>query len=308
MAQTSNVSDVGVSAGGLGVAIAAAIVQLNKAAVTPQCITMVSAPQGTNTVKFPLYTKHDVTNANYGVKNMASGAEETDANLTSIETTAVSLEVLRNAIRAEISDLAAYGNEDALMVNAGTQLGNDIAKEFDLNVCALFDGFATSKGTSTHGLKFVDIMDALASLEANDAPRPYHAVLHPQQMYGSFGLSNEFGSSTLNESNASFNGIGSTGGVGEQFLGAGFVTSLAGINIYTSTSVPDGGDATEKKGAIFSSTAIGCGYIDQGGGNFVQMAQEREEKSAKTIMVANAYYAVSELVDLHGVEIHTEIS
>ena len=308
MAQSSEITDVGVAQGGLGVAIAAAIVQLNKAAVLPQCITMVASPAGTNTVKFPVYTKQDVTNAGYGVKNMASGAEATDANLTDIETTAVSVEVLRNAIRAEITDLAAHGNADALMVNAGTQLGNSIAKEFDINVCALFDDFATSKGTSSHGLKFVDIMDALASLEANDAPRPYHAVLHPQQMYGSFGLSNEFGSSTLNESNAAFNGIGATGGVGEQFLGAGFVTSLAGINIYTSTSVPDGADATEKKGGIFASTAIGCGFVDQGGGSFIDMASERDESQAKTIMVANAYYAVAELVDLHGVEIHTEIA
>ena len=306
MAQSNVVSDIGVSAGGLGVAIAAAIVQLNKAAVTPQCITMVAAPAGTNTVKFPVYTKHDVTHADYGVKNMASGAEETDANLTSIETTAVSCDVLRNAIRAEISDLAAHGNADALLVNAGTQLGNDIAKEFDLNVCALFDGFATSKGTSTEGLRFLDLMDAVASLEANDAPRPYHAVLHPQQMYGTFGLSNEFGSSAVNGSNGVFNGAPSP--AVDQFMGAGFVTTLAGINIYTSTSVPDGGDATEKKGGIFASTAIGCGYINQGGGSFIQMASEREEKSAKTIMVANAYYQAKELVDLHGVEIHTEIS
>lgn len=322
MAQNNVVSDVGVSAGGLGIAIASAIVQLNKAAVTPACITMTPAPAGTNTVKFPVYTKHDVTNADHGVKNMASGAEETDANLTNIETTAVSVEVLRNAIRAEITDLAAHGNADALMANAGRQLGNDIAKEFDINVCALFDGFATSKGTSTEGLKFMDLMDALASLEANDAPRPYHAVLHPQQVFGSFGLSNELSSIASTQSNAGASNAGNVvlpvnGASGafvgaqpaiDQFMGAGFVTQLAGINIYTSTSVPDGSDATEKKGGIFASTAIGCGYIDFGAGNFVQMTSEREEKSAKTVMVANGYYAVSELVDLHGVEIHTEIS
>jgi len=308
MAQSNVVSDVGVSAGGLGTAVASAIVQFNKASVLPRLITMIAAPQGTSTVQFPIYTKHDVTDANFGVKNLADGAEETVANLTSIETTSVDCKVLRNAIRAEITDLAAHGNDDALLVNAGRQLGNDIAKEFDIDACALFDGFATSKGTSTHGLKFVDIMDALASLEANDAPRPYNAVLHPQQVYGSFGLSNEFGSSALNESNAAFNGIGATGGVGEQFLGAGFVTSLAGINIYTSTSVPDGGDATEKKGGIFANTALGCGYIDFGGGNFIQMASEREEAYAKTTLVANGYWEIKELVDLHGVEIHTEIS
>ena len=307
MAQSSAVSDVGVSAGGLGTAIASAIVQFNKANVTQNCITMSAAPQGTSTVKFPIYTKHDVTNANYGVKNMASGTEETDANLTSIETTAVSLEVLRNAIRAEITDLAAHGNADALLVNAGRQLGNDIAREFDLNVCALFDGFATSKGTSTEGLRFLDLMDAVASLESNDAPRPYHGIFHPSQIYGSFGLSNEFGSTAVNGSNGAFGGAAADIPA-DQFMGAGFVTSLAGINIYTTTAVPDGGDATEKKGAVMSETAIGCGYIDFGGGNFMQMTQEREEVQAKTVLVANGYYAVAELVDLHGVEMHTEIS
>ena len=49
-------------------------------------------------------------------------------------------------------------------------------------------------------------------------------------------------------------------------------------------------------------------YIDFGGGNFMQMTQEREEVQAKTVLVANGYYAVAELVDLHGVEMHTEIS
>ena len=306
MAQSSAVSDVGVSAGGLGTAIASAIVQFNKANVTQNCITMSAAPQGTSTVKFPIYTKHDVTNANYGVKNMASGAEETDANLTSIETTAVSCEVLRNAIRAEITDLAAHGNADALLVNAGRQLGNDIAKEFDINVCALFDGFATSKGTSTEGFKFLDLMDAIASLESNDAPRPYHGIFHPSQIYGSFGLSNEFGATSVNESNGAFNG-GQGSIPADQYMGAGFVTSIAGINIYTSTSVPDG-DTGRKKGAVMAETAIGCGYIDFGGGNFMQMTQEREEVQAKTVLVANGYYAVAELVDLHGVEMHTEIS
>ena len=96
--------------------------------------------------------------------------------------------------------------------------------------------------------------------------------------------------------------------ISDQFMGAGFVTSIAGIGIYTSTSVPDGSDATMKKGGLFSRTALGVGYIDFGGGNFIQMASEREEVSAKTTLVANAYYVKSILVNAHGVEVHTEIS
>ena len=296
------VTDVGVAAGGLGKTVAAAIVQFNKAAVTPRTITMVPAASGTNTVQIPVYAKMAAS----AVTNSASGAEETTGSAASITTAAVSLEVLRNNVYAQVTDLAAHGNSDALMVNAGRVLGNAVAAEFDNHVCALFDAFATSKGASTEGLRWLDVMDAVASLEANDAPRPYSAVLHPQQMYGSFGLSNELGQvAAVNGSNGAFAGGSSAS---EQFMQAGFVTSLAGINFYTSPQVADGSDSTEKKGAIYSNTALGCGYIDFGGGNFIQIETQRQAAEAGTDIVANGYWEIAETVDLHGVEIFTEIA
>ena len=296
------VTDVGVAAGGLGKTVAAAIVQFNKAAVCPRTITMVPAQSGSNTVAIPVYTKQAASS----VTNSASGAEETTGSALSITTAATTLEVLRNNVYAQVTDLAAYGNSDALLVNAGKVLGNAVAAEFDNHCCALFDAFATSKGASTEGLRWLDIMDAVASLETNDAPRPYSAVLHPQQMYGSFGLSNELGQvAAVNGSNGAFAGGSSAS---EQFMGAGFVTSLAGINFYTSPQVADGSDSTEKKGAIYAQTALGCGYIDFGGGNFIQLETQRQAAEAGTDIVANGYWEIAETVDLHGVEIFTEIS
>ena len=296
------VTDVGVAAGGLGKTVAAAIVQFNKAAVTPRTITMVPAMPGSNTVAIPVYSKMAAS----AVQNSASGAEETEATVASITTAAISLEVLRNNISAQVTDLAAFGNSDALMINAGKVLGNAVAAEFDNHCCALFDAFATSKGASTEGLRWLDVMDAVASLETNDAPRPYSAVLHPQQLYGSFGLSNELGQvAAVNGSNGAFAGGSSAS---EQFMGAGFVTSLAGINFYSSPQVADGSDSTEKKGAIYAQTALGCGYIDFGGGNFIQMETQRQAQEAGTDIVANGYWEIAETVDLHGVEIFTEIS
>ena len=294
-------TDVGVAAGGLGKTIAAAIVQFNKAAVTPATLSMAAAVQGSNVVQFPVYAKLGVSD----VTNEATGDEDTEVAATSITTAATSVEVLRNHINARVTDLAAHGNADALMVNAGQVLGNAVAAEFDANVCALYDGFATSKGTDD-SLRFIDIMDALASLETNDAPRPYSAVLHPQQMYGSFGLSNDLAITQTSSSTGAF-AHGGAVSVGEQFYNAGFVTNIAGIDFYTSPQVIDGATG-RKKGAIYSKTAIGAGYIDFGAGNFIQLATERNELGASTNIVANGYWAVSELVDLHGVEIHTEIS
>ena len=306
MAQSNVVTDVGVAAGGLGTAIASAIVQFNKGNVLGPLVTMAPAPQGTKTVQVPVYTKHTPSNATYGVKEMASGAEETDANLTNIETTSVSLEVLRRAIRAEITDLSAHGNADALLVNAGLQLGNDVARKFDAEVCDLLDNFSNNVGHDD-ALTFPIFMDALATLEANDAPRPYAAVLHPLQVYGSFGLSNEFTvTSPANGGTSSFGGQ-VPDSVKDQFMGAGFVTTLAGVSIHTTTAVLDGSTG-RKEGGMFSKQAIGCGYIDFGGGNFIQMASEREEVNAKTTLVANAYYQAKELVDVYGVEIDTEVS
>ena len=294
-------TEVSVAAGGLGKTIAAAIVQFNKASVTPATISMAAAVKGSNTVQFPIYSKL----ATSAVTNEATGDEDTEVAATSITTAATNVEVLRNHINARVTDLAAYGNSDALMVNAGQVLGNAVAAEFDTNICALFDGFATTKG-SDDSLRFLDIMDAVASLETNDAPRPYSAVLHPQQMYGSFGLSNELALTATNSSVGAF-AHGGASSVGEQFYGAGFVTSLAGIAFYTSPQVADG-DTGRKKGAIYAKTALGAGYIDFGGGNFIELRTERNELGASTNLVANGYWAASELVDLHGVEIHTEIS
>ena len=294
-------TDVGIAAGGLGKTIAAAIVQFNKASVCPGTMSMAPAAPGSNTVQFPVYTKLGASD----VTNEATGDEDTEVAATSITTAATSVEVLRNHINARVTDLAAYGNNDALMVNAGQVLGNAVATEFDANVCALFDGFATSKGTDD-SLRFIDIMDAVASLETNDAPRPYTAVLHPQQKYRSFGLSIELAITATASSVGAF-AHGGAASVGEQFYGPGFVTNLAVISFYTSPQVIDGATG-RKKGAIYAKTALGAGYIDFCAGNFIQIASERNELGASTNLVANGYWAVSELVDLHGVEIHTEIS
>ena len=296
------VTEVGVAVGGLGKTVAAAIVQFNKAAVTPRTITMVSAASGSNTVAIPVYSKMAVST----VTNSASGAEETTGSAASITTAAVTLEVLRNNVYAQVTDLAAHGNSDALMVNAGKVLGNAVAAEFDNHCCALFDGFATSKGASTEGLRWIDIMDAVASLEANDAPRPYSAVLHPQQMYGSFGLSNELSTTAVSSSVGAL-AHGGAINVADQFYSAGFVTNVAGINFYTSPQVIDGATG-RKKGAIYAKTALVAGFIDFGGGNFIEIKTDRNELGAQTQIVANGYWAVTEGVDLHGVEIHTEIA
>ena len=300
MADVTNATDTNVAVGGLGKTIAAAIVQFNKEAVTPSLITMQAAPAGSNVVQFPVYSKLTPSSA---VTEEAEGTEGTEIDATAITTSAVSVEVLRNHINAKVTDLAAHANNDNLMINTGQVLGNAVATKFDYDVCLLMDGFATAVGGAAVSMHLGLIFDAVANLEKNDAPRGYNAILHPLQVWGSFGLTNELSNVAVLQSNA---GLSQSTGVGEEFRKAGFATEVGGVMIYTSPQVVSTSD--QHKGGIFSKDALGCGFIDFGGGNFVQLESERNALGAQTNLVCNAYFEIDELVDLHGVEVHTETS
>tara|TARA_Y100000593_G_scaffold20762_2_gene41763 strand:+ start:7371 stop:8276 length:906 start_codon:yes stop_codon:yes gene_type:complete len=300
MADVTNATDTNVATGGLGKTVAAAIVQFNKSAVAAPLIQMNAASPGTNVVQFPVYSKLTPSSA---VTEEAEGTEGTEIDATAITTTAVSVEVLRNHINAKVTDLASFANNDNLMVNTGQVLGNAVATKFDYDVCQLLDGAATEVGGAAVSCHLGLIFDAVANLEKNDAPRPYSAILHPLQVWGSFGLTNELSNVAVVQSNA---GLSQSNGVGEDFRRAGFATTIGGVDIYTSPQVVSTSD--QHKGGIFAKTFLGCGFIDFGGGNFIQLEQERNALGAQTNIVCNGYWEIAETVDLHGVEVHTETS
>ena len=299
-AYCANETDTDVATGGLGTTIAAAIVQFKKAAVAPPTIMMVQASPGTHIVNFPEYTAVAVTD----VTNNPAGSDAVSETNHPITTTPNALEILRHSIAASVSDLANYGNDDALLVNAGKLLGNTVATEFDNHLCNLLDNLDTTVGVSTSSMSFATLMDGVGTNEANEAQRPYSAILHPLQVFGAFGLSSEIGALATEQSGGAFSGRNV---VGDEIARAGFVSRMGGVDIYTSPQVvASGGD--QHKGGLFAKTAFGCGYINMGGGSFIQLKTDRIEREASTLLVANGYWVIAELVGTHGVVVHTETS
>ena len=305
MAQSAEITDVAVAAGGKGIAVAAAVVQFQKAAVFPQCITMQAAPAGNATVRFPIYTKLSSATID---PTMSANAEGADAALTDIETTVVDCTPIRYGLYAQITDLATAVNADALMVNAGQVIGNQLARVFDEKVAALLDGFANGASNANDILRMEQIWQAVSLLEANDAPKPFHCVLHPKQMWGPFGLTKELQTLTTATVTADVS-AGSLAGPGNplsnQFYNDAAITKLGPVTFYTSSAVVSDGDDGHE-GGMFSSDALGCGYIDQGGGSMISINSGRDEPAALTEIVGNAYFEAKELVDVYGVEIITE--
>ena len=288
-------TDVGVGASS-GVSTAAAILQFNKAAVAPSLVNMQPAAKGSVSVTFPTWSKVALA-AEIGV-----GGEGADTAVTDLTSVATTVEILRQSITAQVTDLVAHGSNDNILAQAGLVLGNSVAARFDKKIADLLDNFATTAGAATTSMSWNDIMDAVGNLEKNDAPRPFSAMFHPLQVWGSQGISNELGSI------ASDQGIGALNGtsVANEFATAGFVASIGGVNIFTSPQVA--GSSDHHTGAIFAKTALSVGYIDQGGGSFIQVESDRNVLGASTVISANGYFEAVETVDLHGVTMNTETS
>ena len=281
----ANETDIGQATGGLGLAIGGAIVQFNKSAVMLQLLNMVACPKGTNKARIPVYDKLGTSN----VEQASSGVEGV-VNREVIASNPIDIEVLRNHIDALITDLSVHGNA--------------VATKFDNTACTFIDDFATIVGADTTGMSMSVLFKAVAQLEKNDAPRPYNCVLHPLSIWGEWGMVNEIsGRGTTHES---ANALSGGSAVGDQFRSAGFVTTLGGVNVFTTSQVAGASDY--HRGGLFAKTAVGCGYIDFGAGNFIQIESDRNVPYASTELTCNAYFGMLETVDLHGVTIKCETS
>ena len=289
-------TDVAVGASS-GVTTAAAILQLNKAAVAPALLNMQQAASGAVSVTFPTWTKLGLA------AESSAGAEGADVAVTDLQSVATTVEILRQSITAQVTDLVAHGSNGNMLAQAGLVLGNSVAARFDKKIADLLDNFATTAGAATTSMSWNDIMNAVGSLEKNDAPRPFAAMFHPLQVWGSQGISSELGSVATEQSKGAFSGGNA---VGNEFASAGFVASIGGVNIYTSPQVA--GSSDHHTGAIFAKTALSVGYIDQGGGSFIQVQSARNILGASTLISANGYFEAIETVDLHGVTMNTETS
>ena len=298
----ANETDLGGMAGEAAqVAGAAATLQFNKAGVFPSLVTLGFAPSGSAKVEFPEWAKVAVGS----VTNAAIGADGDTVAITAFTSTSHTLSVERNSIVLSVSDMTVHtASAGNAMATFGEIAGNAVAAEFDNECCNLIDNLDNTTGAATTSLTFSQMMQAVALCEANDAMRPYAMVVHPQQYYGTFGITAEIGALATEQSVGALNG----GTVGDQIRSAGFASVLGGVSVYTSPQVVDGADANDKKGGLFAKSALAAAVKDTGGGSFINVELERNAPASSTFVVANGYFSVDELVGEHGAVVQSEIA
>ena len=149
----------------------------------------------------------------------------------------------------------------------------------------MFTVLSSSLGTAGAEITVADLFKTAATLRANKVRGLINAVIHPYQAYAlKANLTNTF---------ANPNG----GDLQNEAMRAGYVGTIAGINIYESAniSIDGAGDAI---GAVFAPEAFAIAIKRS-----FNLAPQRDESLRAWELNATAVYGVAELDDSYGVKV-----
>lgn len=174
-------------------------------------------------------------------------------------------------------------------------------------IANLVDNFATTTGTTTVDATASNFLDAITALEIAHAPGPLMAVLHPVQ-WGDIRKDLALNTGGAIQFMAATQEL-------VAYRGTGFVGSLAGVDVITSTFVPLANAGQDRAGGMFGRGALlwADGTIPtEGDPNQVVIAGKvlfervRAGKSGLTAYVSHRYLGVVEGIDGFGVSIITD--
>lgn len=247
-----------------------------RSVLVPLCsIYDISATAG-KTIQVPVYP----------VVSAAALTEGTDiTDDANVNPTAKTITASEYGVLAVVTDLMKESAGRNVAADIGRMLGEAIAKKQDETIAALFTGFSREVGAAGSELTVELLFQAAAKLRAANAPGQFAGVFTPEAMYNLKKVLTQAGYNT----NANALSM-----VGEDALRAGFVGTVAGINLFESTvlTVDGGGDIT---GAVFAPQALGVA-LKKG----LTIEVQRDASLRADEIVATATWGVGELVDNYG--------
>ena len=285
------------AAGGLGRTIGDAVIAFNHVNVMYPLCTVQQAARGSNHVQFSDWTK--LTSG-----NVTAATQATTTTAVAITTNARTATISEHVIASTVSDLVLMGSNDDITGQAGTALGNAVAAKLDDDTVELGKSFSQTESSAGTALALSHVFGSMRQLRAASAPMPYSMVLSPKQVWGSKGIISLLHDDAVTGSNAKPMSL--MGNKGEEAMSAGYVTTLAGFNIYWSDQIDEdvgsGGDAA---GFAMSKCAIGIGVGAEG---LFRIATERDEMLRAVNYVATGFWGEVEVKDTFGVYILTDVS
>jgi len=282
--------DTGYIKGGLlGIIEAQALLQLEKVAVIRPLVSVKSAPKA-DTISWNVY--NDGTNVGDAADVLAT-AMGTVTPTTAIDSNKRTATLEMWSIGTDLYDEARLSNADDPESAIGIILGNAMAAKIDALLATNFENFSNSVGTSTVGLTVDNLFAALAVLNTYDQMDAISGVFDRRQLWGAYGLFNDLVINTQ---------FGGSPAAQSEGLNRGFVSQLAGIDLYNSNQL-ETAVTSAQKGGIFTREAIGWGFA----GQEVRVEKMREADFIRDRFIASSFSGTKELKDSAGVEVHTKV-
>ena len=224
---------------------------------------------------------------------LTEGTEVANTALTTTKVTGTAAEV---GIMATITDVLEVSDIAAAHGARLKQLGRSIADKVDTDITALFASFSNTVGTTTVDLTLANILSAIYTLEAANAPKPYVGCFHPVQI-------SDMRTALETNANSPFQSQGIQAGTNELGpAGNGYAGSWFGIPLYFSTNVPTANAAADRAGGIFSVN-YALGMVEKWASKLVPMYWP---PIRGWVLVATANYGVFEIEDDAGVAVITD--
>ena len=285
------------AAGGLGRTIGDAVIAFNHVNVMFPLVTVQQAARGSNHVQFSDWTK--LTSG-----NVTAATQATTTTAVAITSAARTATVSEHVIASTVSDLVLMGSNDDIVGQAGTALGNAVAAKLDDDLVELGKGFSQTEAAAGTALALSHVFGSMRQLRAASAPMPYSLVLSPKQVWGAKGIISLLHDDAVTGSNAKPMSL--MGDKGNEAMSAGYVTTLAGFNVYWSDQIDEdvgsGGDAA---GFAMSKGGIGLGVGAEG---LFRVASERDEMLRAVNYVATGFWGEIEVKATFGVYVLTDVS
>lgn len=240
----------------------------------------------------PMGSGKTLTVPRYPIQTAADLTEGTDMGNTAVSTDGAILTVKEVGIMTTVTDYARMTSSSNVIADVGRLFGEAIARKIDTDLTALFDGFSVFLGDGTGAISAASIFNAVAKLRANGVPgTDLFCVLHPAIAYDlKANLTNTFANPNA-------------GVAQNEAMASGYVGSLAGVPIYETSNIANTGTAGDYKGGLFHRDALGLVTLQD-----IRIETERNASLRGDEVVATAYYAVGELYDGYGVELHFDSS
>ena len=282
--------------GGIGMTIGDAIVAFNKTNVFLPLITSKQAVQGSGSVEFSDW-------AAVALADVPAATEGTALTAQALTTTARTATISEHAIQVDITDLTmmGYGAGD-FKGTAGAVLGNAVAMRLDDDIANLFAAGSLTNDVcgATNALTLAHIFDCLRLLNANGAPAPLNLALGTKQVWGAKGIRALV--TDTQDADKPYSHFGAA--QGQELASNGFVTRLAGFDVYTSPQITEiSGD--DEEGCAFSSGAFGVGIGVDG---LIRIEEQRNASKRATEVVATGFWGETMIKDLFAVSLTSDVS